>query len=276
MPISKIIDTKLFYDKYGSGSPFLIMHGGLGVDHSYFRPVLDSLGDIFQLIYYDHRGHGRSERSEINKITFEQLADDANDLRAALGYERIGIIGHSAGGFVALHYALRHQQNLSYLILLDTSPAFDHMEEMMEIIQKKNPSPEILNTLNAPAATSEEEYKNQFKILQPLYFSEYSTEFENLISNMIEKMIFIPELNVRSDELLETYDVTSQLKNIEIPTLILVGKDDFICPPSQAQRLHDSIPNSNLHIFEKSGHYPFYEETDNFFKVIREWFKKVK
>lgn len=89
-------------------------------------------------------------------------------------------------------------------------------------------------------------------------------------------MIIVPELNVRSDELLETYDVTSQLKNIEIPTLILVGKDDFICPPSQAQRLHDNLPNSDLHIFEKSRHYPFYEETEYFFKIIREWFKKVK
>ena len=275
MPTTKLNDTNLFYDKCGSGSPFLIMHGGLGVDHSYFRPVLDPLGDIFQLVYYDHRGHGRSERSEINKITFEQLADDANALRKTLGYEKIGIIGHSAGGFVALHYALRHQEHLSYLILLDTSPAFDHMEEMMEIIQKRNPSQEILTTLNAPAASSEKEFKKQFKIIQPLYFSDYN-EFENLITIMIEKMIMVPELNARSDELLETYDVSSQLKNIEIPTLILVGKDDFICPPSQAQRLHDKIPNSDLHVFEKSGHYPFYEETDNFFKVIRDWFKKVK
>ncbi|MHA1193840.1 MAG: alpha/beta fold hydrolase [Promethearchaeota archaeon] len=276
MPITKLNDTKLYYDKCGSGSPFLIMHGGLGVDHSYFRPVLDSLGDIFQLIYYDHRGHGRSERSEINKITFEQLADDANILRKTLGYEKIGIIGHSAGGFVALHYALRHHEHISYLILLDTTPAFDHMEEMMELIQKKKPSQEILTTLNAPAAPSEKEFKNQFKIIQPLYFSDYTNEFENLITTMIEKMIMVPELNARSDELLETYDVSSQLKNIKIPTLILVGKDDFICPPSQAQRLHDKIPNSDLHIFEKSGHYPFYEESDNFFKVIRDWFKKVK
>lgn len=276
MTIAKLNDTELFYDKCGSGSPFLIMHGGLGVDHSYFRPVLDPLGDIFQLIYYDHRGNGRSDRSEIKKITFEQLADDANALRKILDYEKIGIIGHSAGGSVALHYALRHQDHLSYLILLDAIPAFDHLEEMMDIVQKRNPSPEILNALNAPAASSEKEFKDQFKIIQPLYFSNYTTEIENQISNIIDNMIIVPEMNLRSDELFEKYNVNSQLKDIEIPTLILVGKDDFICPPSQAQRLHDNITNSELHIFEKSGHYPFFEETDTFFKVIRDWFKKVK
>ena len=276
MPIAKLTDTKLFYDKCGSGSPFLVMHGGLGVDHSYFRPIFDSLGDIFQLIYYDHRGNGRSESSEINKITFEQLADDANALRETLGYEKIGIIGHSAGGFVALHYALRHQEHLKYLILLDTSPAFDHMEEMMEIIQKRNPTTEIIATLNAPAASSEKEFKDQFKIIQPLYFSNYNNEVENLINKVIENMIMVPEVNLRSDELIETYNVKPQLKNIKIPTLILVGKDDFICPPSQAQFMHNNIPNSELYIFEKSGHYVFYEETDHFYRVIRNWFKKFK
>ena len=276
MPKAKINDTELFYDKCGSGSPFLVMHGGLGVDHSYFRPFLDSLGDTIQLIYYDQRGHGRSERCEMSKITFEQLADDANALRKTLGYEKIGIIGHSAGGMVALHYALRHQKHLSYLILLDTTPVFDHMEEMMEIIQKRNPTTEILTAIDAPTPSSEKEFKNQFKIIQPLYFSDFTDEFENLINNVIENMIIVPEVNVRSDELLETFNVVSQLKNIETPTLILVGKDDFICPPSQAQRLNDNIPNSELFIFEKSGHYPFYEETDIFLKVIRDWFKKVK
>lgn len=276
MTIAKLNDTQLFYDIYGSGSPFLIMHGGLGADHSYFRPFLDSLGDTLQLIYYDHRGHGRSERCESSKITFEQLADDANALRKTLGYEKIGIIGHSAGGAVALHYALRYQEHLSYLILLDTTPAFDYMEELMENIQKRNPEPKILTTLNAPTALSEEEFKNQFKIIQPLYFSDFTDEIESLIDKVIEKMIVVPELNVRSDKLFETYNVRAQLTNIKIPTLILAGKDDFICPPTQAQCLHDKIPNSELYIFEKSGHYPFYEEIDNFSKIIYDWFKKVK
>ena len=154
MPTANINDTDLYYDKCGSGSPLLVMHGGLGVDHTYFRPILDTLGDVFQLIYYDHRGHGRSGRPPINSITYEQLADDANALRENLGHEKIGVIGHSAGGFVALHYAIRYQKHLSHLILLDSSPAFDYMEEIMANVQQRNPTPEIIAAFNAPVASS--------------------------------------------------------------------------------------------------------------------------
>ena len=275
MPTANIIDTELFYTEYGSGTPFLVMHGGLGVDHTYFRPFLDPLGDTFHLIYYDHRGHGRSERSPINAITYEQLADDANVLREKLGHEKIGVIGHSAGGFIALHYAVRHQEHLSYLILLDTSPAFDYMEEVMAIAQQKNPAPEIIATLNAPAASTEKEVKDQMKTMQPLYFSEFTSELEEIMSKVSDKMKMVPELMAHNETLGATYNVSSQLIEIKVPTLILVGKDDFICPPSQAQRMHDKIPNSKLEIFERCGHYPFIEVPDNFFRVVRDWFKKV-
>lgn len=276
MPKTRINDTELYYDQLGSGTPFLLMHGGLGIDHTYFRPFLDPLSDIFQLIFYDHRGHGRSGRPPINTITFEQLADDATALRENLGYNKIGVIGNSAGGFVALNYAIRYPKNLSYLILLDTAPAFDYMEEMMANVEKKNPTPEIIEALNAPAATTEEGFREQFKIMQPLYFYEFNSEIEDMTNKIIDKMIFNHEAAAVGEELLLNYNVSSQLNEIEVPTLILVGEDDFICPPSQAQRMHDSIPNSKLYIFKRCGHYPFYEVPDEFFRIVRDWFKKVR
>ncbi len=274
MPIAKVIDTELYYETIGLGTPFLVMHGGLGVDHTYFRPLLDQFGDIFQITYYDQRGHGRSKEVSVDSINYEQLADDANNLRETLGHDKMGIIGHSAGGFVALHYALRHQKHLSYLILLDTAPAFKHMEEIMGIIQGRNPSPEVLATFNAPVADTKLELKNQLKTMHSLYFSDYTSEIEDNINSIIDKMILKPEIMKRGGKLMETYDVNSLLTKIHVPTLILVGRDDFICPPSQAQLMHNIISNSELFIFENCGHYPFLEAPDEFFSVIRKWFKK--
>ena len=275
MTIAKINDTELYYEEHGSGVPFLVMHGGLGIDHAYLPPVLDPFGDIFQLIYYDHRGHGRSGRPPLDSITYEQLADDANALREILGHEKIGVIGNSGGGNVALHYAIRHPKNISYLILIDVAPAFDFMEEMMANVQRKNPTPEMIETLNAPVDPTVEGFKHQFKVLQPLYFYEFNSEIEDMVNKAIDKMILNPEVAALNDVLMPKYNVSSQLNKIEAPTLILVGKEDFICPPSQAQRMLDGIPNSELFIFERSGHYPFYEEPDKFFRVVRGWFKKV-
>ncbi len=270
----KINDTELYYIEHGSGTPFLVMHGGLGVDHSYFRPTFDSLGDTFKLIFYDHRGNGRSGRPPINTITYEQLADDANALRDTLGYDKIGVIGHSAGGYVALHYAIRHQKGINYLILIDTAPTFDYLKELLDNVKSKNPTPEIIATLNAPAAPTIEGFQQQFKILQPLYFYDFNSELKEKTDEIIEKMILNPEVAALNDRLMQKYNVSSQLNEIEVPTLILVGEDDFICPPSQAKRMHNSIPNSELFIFKKCGHYPFYEAQDEFFRVIHDWFKK--
>jgi len=273
MTLTNVNDTELFYEKIGSGTPFLVMHGGLGVDHSYFRPALDPLGDDIELIFYDHRGHGRSGRPSIDTISFEKLADDADALRNNLSQKKIGIIGHSAGGWVALNYAIRHPDNISHLILIDTSPAMDYPDELMKNIERKNPDPTIVEVLNAPVSSTVEGFREQFRIMQPVYFYDFNTKIQKMMNNTLEKMILTPEVSIHQDTLLEKYDVSSRLKEINVPTLILVGEDDFICPPSQAHRMNKSIQNSEIYVFEKCGHYPFWEVPDDFFKVIRGWLK---
>jgi proline iminopeptidase len=98
--------TELFYVSVGEGLPCLVMHGGLGVDHSYLHPWLDPLGDMLHLIYYDHRRNGRSGRASKETMTHAQLAADADALRSHLGFARVAVMGHSYGGFIALEYAL--------------------------------------------------------------------------------------------------------------------------------------------------------------------------
>ncbi len=110
----------------------LLMHGGLGYDHTYFRPWLDVLGERTELIYYDHRGNGRSSRPESwEGITHETWAQDADALREHLGHERVLLFGHSYGGFLAQEYALRYPERLEGLILCSTAPVFDYPEVAM-------------------------------------------------------------------------------------------------------------------------------------------------
>jgi proline iminopeptidase len=64
------------------------------------------------------------------------------------------------------------------------------------------------------------------------------------------------------------------LHSIDCPTLILVGRDDFICPPSRAQSMHELIPQSRLVVFEHSGHFPWIEEPGIFAQAVKEWLKQ--
>lgn len=99
MPVARLNGTDLFYVEVGEGLPCLVMHGGLGIgDHSVLHPWLDPLGDVMRLIYYDHRGNGRSGRPPSETITFEQLCSDADALRDYLGFEEVAVLGYSFGG----------------------------------------------------------------------------------------------------------------------------------------------------------------------------------
>src|SRR5438105_5235280 len=130
MPLAAVNGTELFYSQVGAGLPTLVMHGGLGLDHTYLHPWLDPLGDVLQLTYYDHRGNGRSARPPMHTLTHPGLAADADALRAFLGFERMAILASSYGGFIALRYALDFSERLSHLILVGTAPTYGYSDEI--------------------------------------------------------------------------------------------------------------------------------------------------
>jgi proline iminopeptidase len=101
-------------------------HGGLGLDHTHLHPWLDPLGDVLRLVYYDHRGNGRSDGPFQKTWTHADLTADAEALRRELGLGRMVLLGHSYGGFLALDYAVRYPDLLSHLILVSTAPAVDY------------------------------------------------------------------------------------------------------------------------------------------------------
>jgi proline iminopeptidase len=270
MPVAHLNDTELFYVEVGEGLPCLVMHGGLGGDHSSLHPWLDPLGDVMRLVYYDHRGNGRSGRPRSESITFEQLCADADALREHLGFEEIAVLGYSFGGFVALEYALRYPERISHLILLDTAPTFDYEEEIEANARRKGATQEQLEALDASTEDEGESWR-LWKVIEPLYFCTFDAD---LAERVMGKTVISVEAADAGDAIIEGWDLTPRLGEISAPTLILVGRDDFVCPPSQAKIMHEGIPNSELAVFENSGHFTHVEEPEAFFDEVRGWLRR--
>lgn len=271
MPLAHLNGTELFYVVVGEELPCLVMHGGLGFDHTGLHPWLDPLGDVMHLVYYDHRGNGRSGRPPTETLTFEQFCSDADALREQLGFEKVAVLGYSFGGFIALEYALRYPEHISHLILFDTAPTFDYGEEIEANARRKGATPEQLEALEA-SADNEAEFWHLIKLIEPLYFHTYDAD---LAERVLGKTIVSLEAGEAGEGITEEWDLTTRLGEISAPTLILVGRDDFICPPSQSKLMHERIPNSELVIFEKSGHFAHVEEPEAFFDAVREWIKRT-
>ncbi|MEO8954248.1 MAG: alpha/beta fold hydrolase [Ktedonobacteraceae bacterium] len=272
-----INNHEVFYTTQGHGRPMLLMHGGSGLDHTYFRPWLDTLSEQVQLIYYDQFGQGRSTRPEnFDDISMETWIDEADALRAALGHDKMILLGHSYGGFIAQEYALRYGEHLDGLILCDTAPVIDYFDVVMANANARGTSEQVaalVAGLSAPVA-DDASWRKLWVTILPLYFNTLDPK---VAAALDEATVYSAgAYNQGMGKLLPTFNVLARLGEITVPTLVMVGKDDWITPPAQAaERLHAGLPNSQLVRFEDSGHFPFIEENEKFVATVRDWISKL-
>lgn len=272
MPIADLNGTHLYYREVGHGLPCLVMHGGLGFDHTHLRPWVDQLSDAMRLIYYDHRGNGRSGRPALDTLSYERFSADAEALRDHLGLGNICVMGFSAGGAIALHYALAYPRHLSHLILVGTHAAWDYGDELAANIARKEPTPEMRAAFDAEPPASDAEFARMVETIMPLYFHRPDPAASR---RFLEDVIWSASAYARYAEILESYDVVARLGEITASTLVIVGQHDSITPPVEAERLQQGIPNSELVVFERSGHMPYVEETDAFASLVRDWLNRT-
>jgi proline iminopeptidase len=273
---AQVNGVDLYYEVVGDGRPLLVMHGGLGLDHTYFRPWLDPLADRVQLIYYDHSGNGRSPRPQgFEDVSHATWADEADALRAHLGHDQIVLLGQSYGGFLAMEYALRHADRLDGLILVCTAPALDYPEVIVGNAQRRG-TPEqveaVVEGLSKPAA-DDAAFRQLWTTIVPLYFKRYDPDAAAAAD--ARTIYSAGAFNHSFGVCLPTYNLTGRLDEITTPTLVIAGREDWITPPEQAERIHAALPNADLVIFEESGHFPFIEEQAAFLATVNDWLVRL-
>src|SRR6202047_1252100 len=138
----------IYYMQVGTGTPLVILHGGPGASHEYFLPYLLPLARHNRLIFIDERGSGRSQKLEDpSGYTVENMVEDVEAVRIALHLGKITLLGHSYGGALAQAYALKHQQNLTHLILGSTWSSSKALNEIF-VRMKQNMSPDLRERIN--------------------------------------------------------------------------------------------------------------------------------
>ena len=270
MPIR---DVSLFVKTIGEGSPLLLMHGGPGLDYTTLSS-LEPLADQFTLIFYDHRGNGRSSGAA-DSMTWENLTADADALRDALGFDEWAVLGHSFGGNVALEYALRYPRRVSRLLLLDTcGDAWWAQYNAPEILRKRGYRASTVRAArrfyNGQLAPSEVG-RIVFRFMNA-YF--YHLGLFSLPHALIAgaRMKRRPEAHVVAfSRLLREWTVMDRLGEIDVPTLVLAGRHDFLFPPEHQAILADRLRNARLEIIERAGHNAHDEQADVVIHILRQY-----
>ena len=248
----------------------LVAPGGPGFDQGYLRPGLDPLAGAAQLVYADLRGQGRSGRPPIQTCTLEQMADDLAELCTLLNITKPVVFGHSAGGFVALYLALRHPQAVGALILCDSAPTLAPLAD-------DDPPPGLAE--RAPAEALE--------VAGRLFGGDFSADTMDAFGRLVYPHYAGPKhadvpgqimtLSTLATDvashffgtLAGSYDLRPHLAQITVPTLVIVGRHDWICPPIASRTLATAIPAARLVEIDDAGHFPYSEEPDAFQTAVR-------
>lgn len=267
MPTAAVNDTVLHFESDGTGSPWVVIHGGLGVDHVIYRRTLTPLAETFRVVYFDQRGNGRSAPVDLATVTMEQLADDVSALADTLGLEQFSVLGHSYGGFVAQEFALRHPDRLDRLVLVATTPGGLGASESADDDQGPPPSDELLSLLTVPPETDDEMGAMMLRLL-PFYFPKTDVE---TVAPLFDGTVFRAGALRRGFEVLSRWSSVDRLESITAPTLLLVGRHDVFTSVPQSLRIGRRIPDATTQVLEHSGHFPWIEEPDAVFAAVRHW-----
>ncbi|HKR70979.1 MAG TPA: alpha/beta hydrolase [Streptosporangiaceae bacterium] len=257
-------------------APVLIAHHGGGGIGSLAEPkaTFGPLADEMRVVVFDARGCGRSQGTP--PFSHEQWAADVDGLRQWLGADDIVIAGGSYGGFIAMEYALAYPDRVKAMILRDTSADNSNLERAYENARNQNRvwiNWENFDRYWTGKIRDDADLKARWEEIIPLYDYEYDPA---AAAARVESGSYRYEThNWCFQRNMPGYDLKPKLPGVRCPTLVTVGRTDWITPVASAETIASLIPGAQLEIFERSGHSPQIEEAAKFQSVVRDFLRQV-
>ena len=272
--------VQIHYTVRGKG-PLLIAHsGGPGADARDWDDFA-KIDDFVTIIAIHPRGSGLSGPVAGDAYLLPDYASDVDSLRRHFGLEKAMLMGWSHGGMVALEYAIRYPDSLSKLILFDTSAYFgEFLSDVEASVQAFKNEPWFEDSLDALKKEWAGEYQTDedmgrlWQREKKFYFKKFDARAQAYAERTKDTLIKIAPLRVFNEKEAPSFDLRPQLEKINVPTLIIVGRHDFITNVEMAKEMVARIPNAQMEVFEESGHYGFVEEPEKFYRVVKEFVEK--
>ncbi|UAJ12316.1 alpha/beta fold hydrolase [Glacieibacterium megasporae] len=250
--------------------PVVAVNGGPGLTHAYMvrNDLWTRLSKHRKVVFYDQRGNGRSTRVAMNAPqTLDAQVADLEALRISLRAERIDLLGDSFGGLIVLAYTLAYPTHVQHLIVSDGLPGWKAIVHPLPDVFPDFENQEATNRKSIPDGRTSQDRAFRVHIRECFYSPEKADQY--LAS--FHDLGLDASINEKVSAATQDVDLTSQLHNIKVPTLILTGRFDMNVAPITAWRMAHAIPGAQLRIFEHSGHLPSYEEPKEYFKRVSDF-----
>ena len=247
-----------------SGNPdgsTVIMSHSLACNLSMWEPQLSILEPDFKVIRYDTRGHGQSDETR-GPYDLEMLGTDALALMDALNLPSAHWIGISMGGMIGQYLAIHHAQRLQSLVLADTGPVMP--EDAQPMWQNK-----------IDLSTSEGMESLLDATLEDWFTARYRDENPPALEKLRENFLAMPiEGYVGCIWAIRGLHLIERIKEIKIPTLIIVGKQDFGTPVEVSELMLSLIPGSEMVVIDDAAHLSSLNQPEAFNKALISFLKR--
>ena len=240
----------------GSGDLVIFLHG-IGGNRRNWVTQLPAFAKSCKAVAWDARGYGDSDDYE-GPLDFHSYADDVVRVFDHFGVARGTIVGLSMGGRIAMDFAARYPHRLKSLVLCDTHKGFAGFSE-----EKKAA---FIAARKEPLISGKEPKDIAAPVAKTLIGPKASMEaFDALVDSMTR---LHKESYIKSIEATVRMDVRSDLRNIKVPTLVVVGSADRLTTVEMAQEITSEIPGAELAVIADAGHLVNIEEPEEFNRVV--------
>jgi pimeloyl-ACP methyl ester carboxylesterase len=270
---AQVNGVELWYEVTGEGDPVIQIHGA-GFGHFNFAPATPDLARHFQVVDYDMRGYGQSDRP-VQRYDMEVWADDAAGLLDELGLREAHVHGTSMGGMVAIVFAGKYPERTTSVVINCAAARLGMagrlvFKNWIDIarLDPDGPGSRILAELIAWQALSRSFLETPEGVAAIDTIQQILRD-----SNRVE--VFTAACQAMCD-----MDITGWLPKITAPALVLGGDEDLMTPWDQGpggagqQAIYEGIPNAEKHVIRGSNHSTLFDNTEEHVRVVIEFFTR--
>ncbi len=252
-------DAEIVYEIWGVGPPVVLLHPFPG-NREFWKPIAAALETRYQLIVPDLRGHGDSEPGE-SPATMAKHARDLERILNATGVGRAAFVGVSIGGYILFEFWRRFSNRVNTLVLCDTKPQSDTVEART-------------NRLKVAADVLEKGTGEFIESMIPKLLGRTTIgsrpDLVDGARRMMQKMS--PKgISAIQHGMAERPDSVSDLKTINVPTLVAIGEEDILSTRADGELMRQHIPRSQLNLIPKAGHWSPWEQPSAVGALLRQF-----
>ena len=253
----RIAGADIRHDVQGSGPDVIFLHAfPLGL--TMWDEQAKGLADVARVIRFDARGFGGSSPND-GALGMDRFADDAAALLDHLGVDKAVVAGCSMGGYACFAMMRRHPGRVRALVLQDTRAGADSAEARVGRAT-------LANRVLAEGASAAAD-----AFLPRLLGASTQRDRSDLVDR-VRALILGNRPRGIADALLglgARLDSTPTLAKIQVPTLVVVGEEDVLTPPAEAEVMASAIAGAKLAIVPKAGHLANWEQPEAYNAALR-------